>query len=160
MLNENQIGRLWENMLSAEARSLYFAHLGSRYTLTKQWLTGSSFFLASGAAASVVGKLPEWVPVLLATLSAAATAYSMAVNLDARAQTMTKLHALWSRLAADYERLWNHAYEDGAEQELESVIAREQEPSELAISSARYDPKLLVEWEDQVFKMHRLEPVK
>lgn len=59
MLSEFEISRVWENMLAAETRSFYFADLASRYTRTKQWITGGSFFFASGAAATVVGKEPQ-----------------------------------------------------------------------------------------------------
>jgi hypothetical protein len=56
MLSEFQINRVWENMLAAETRSLYFGDLASRYTRKKQWITGLSFFLSFGAAASFIGK--------------------------------------------------------------------------------------------------------
>ena len=39
MLTDDQINRVWQNMLAAEARSLYFGDLGSRYTRRKQWIT-------------------------------------------------------------------------------------------------------------------------
>jgi len=64
MLDEFQTSQVWENMLAAETRSLHFADLTSRYTRTKQWMTGISFFLASGAAASIIGKLPQSVPLM------------------------------------------------------------------------------------------------
>ena len=90
MLTEFQINLVWENMLAAEARSLYFGDLACRYTRWKQIITGGSFFLSSGAAAAVIGKLPLWVPVILTLGVAAATAYSMAVNLDGKIWTMGK----------------------------------------------------------------------
>ena len=40
MLSEFQTNAVWENMLAAEARSLYFADLASRYTRYKQWISG------------------------------------------------------------------------------------------------------------------------
>ena len=39
-------------------------------------------------------------------------------------------------------------------------MEREKEPSELAITSAPNDPKLLEQWEDHVLRMYHLEPVK
>jgi hypothetical protein len=82
VLNDFQINQVWENMLAAEARSLYFGDLAARYTLQKQWITGSSFFLASGAAATVVAKAPEWVPGILALFVALITAYARDYLLD------------------------------------------------------------------------------
>jgi hypothetical protein len=122
MLNEYQIECVWESMLAAEARALYFADLASQYTRRKQIITGLTFFLSSGAAATVVGKSPLWVPAVLALLSAAASAYSMAVGLDRKIGTMTKLHSAWSQIATAYDRLWNHAYEDDAETHLDSEL--------------------------------------
>jgi len=50
MLNEFQRTQVWEDLLAAETRALYFGDLASRYTHQKQWITGLSFFFASGAA--------------------------------------------------------------------------------------------------------------
>ena len=49
MHNEFQTNLVWENMLAAETRSLYFGDLATRYTRRKQCITGSSFFLSSVA---------------------------------------------------------------------------------------------------------------
>ena len=48
MLNDHQITSVWEHLLAAETRALYFGDLTSRYTAQKQWITGVSFFLSSG----------------------------------------------------------------------------------------------------------------
>jgi hypothetical protein len=156
MLTEPQVNRVWKNMLSAEARSLYFGDLASQYTRQKQWITGISFFLSSGAAATIVGKAPPWVPIALSLIVAAVTAYAMAVNLDGKVATMAKLHSAWSQIASEYDRLWNHASDDDAEQELDRIIGREKDPSELATTEAPNDQKLLGKWQDHVFKLYHL----
>ncbi|MGA2181878.1 MAG: hypothetical protein ABSH47_02510 [Bryobacteraceae bacterium] len=155
MLNEFQTKRVWENMLAAEARSLYFADLASRYTRHKQWITGASFFLASGAAASLVGKLPQSVPLVLSGVVALTSAYSMAVGLDRKVGTMAKLHSAWSQIAVEYDRLWNHTDDPDAEAQLDRIIRQEKEPSELASTEAPNDQKLLGKWQDHVFSMYR-----
>src|SRR5579862_4570910 len=114
-LTQDQISRVWENMLAAETRSLYFADLTTQYTRQKQWITGSSFFLSSGAAATLISKSPAWLPLGLAVATALVNAYAMAVNLDGRIATMAKLHSAWNQIAADYDRLWNHTYDEDAE---------------------------------------------
>jgi hypothetical protein len=156
VLNEFQIERVWENMLAAEARSLYFADLASRYTRHKQWITGASFFLASGAAASLIGKLPQWVPLVLSGGVALASAYSIALGLDRKIGTMSKLHSAWSQIAAEYDRLWNHTDDDDAEAQLGRIVQREKEPSELAATEAPNDQKRLGQWQDHVFSMYHL----
>jgi hypothetical protein len=156
MLNEFQTDQVWKNMLAAETRSLYFADLAARYTRQKQWITGASFFLASGAAASLIGKLPTWVPLVASILAAMASAYSMAVGLDRRIGIMAKLHSDWGRIATDYQHLWNHTFEPDAEARLDELARREIEPSELATTEAPNDQMLLGQWQDRVFSMYQL----
>ncbi len=148
-LNENQANRVWQKMVEAEIRALYFGDLATQYTTRKQIITGSAFFLSSGAAASVVGKLPSWVPTALALIAAIATAYSMAVGLDKRVGTLTKLHCQWSQLCTEYERLWNHWHDDDAETNLNDLAKRAREASEAAMEMP-YDEALVDKWESRV----------
>jgi hypothetical protein len=156
VLNEAQISRVWDNLLAAETRALYFGDLASRYTRQKQWITGISFFLSSGAAASIISKSPEWIPLVLALIVAASTAYAMAVNLDGKIATMIKLHSSWSVIATKYDSLWNHTYDEEAEDRLNQIIQSEREPSEIATTDAPNDQKLLGQWQARVFAMYHL----
>jgi hypothetical protein len=157
MLTEAQIADVWEGRISAEVRSLYFGDLASVYTRRKQWITGLSFFLSSGAAATLIAKLPVWFPIALSMIVALITAYAVAVNLDSKIRTMSKLHYAWSQISNDYQRLWNHTYSDEAEAEFTEIQRREMEFSELATTDAPNDPKRMLRWTDQVFKLYRLE---
>ena len=157
MLTEPQISDVWEGQVSAEVRSLYFGDLASVYTRRKQWITGLSFFLSSGAAATLIAKLPVWVPIVLSLIVAFITAYAVAVNLDSKIRTMAKLHYAWNQIGNDYRRLWNHTYSEEAESELADIQRREMEFSELATTDAPNEPKRLLRWQDQVFKLYRLE---
>jgi hypothetical protein len=157
VLTQDQINRVWENMLAAETRSLYFGDLTNRYTRRKQWIIGLSFFFSSGAAATVIAKAPDIVPATLALATAAITAYSMAINLDGRIGTLAKLHSLWNQIAEDFDRLWNHAYDEDAEDQLKELFRREREASELATTDAPNNQKLLAEWQQRVFASHRLD---
>jgi hypothetical protein len=156
MLTQEQIEDVWKWQIYAETRSLYFADLTNFYTLQKQWITGASFFLSTGAAATLIAKSPDLVPIALSVLVAVTTAYSIAVNLDSKIRTMAKLQSAWSRIADDYKRLWNHTYADDAESELEDLQRREAEFSELASTDAPNDPKRMERWEDHVFKLKGL----
>jgi hypothetical protein len=154
MLTESQANRVWERMVEAEVRSLYFADLANRYTRRKQILTGLSFFLSSGAAATIVAKTPTWVPLLLAVIVALATAYSMAVSLDRYIGGMTKLHYGWNHLAVDYERLWNHWRDDDAERIFEELVKQGMEMSEQA-TEMPYHEKLIDKWREIVYSRFR-----
>ena len=158
MLTDDQITNVWERQLSSEVRSLYFGELASRYSRRKQIITGVTFFFSSGAAATLIGRAPSWVPIILSVVVAAVTAYSIAVNLDTTIRTMAKFHYSWSQLASDYERLWNTLHRDGAVAEFEQLIGRERDLSELATTDAPNDQDRLGYWQDQVFKQHRVVP--
>ncbi len=155
MLAESDVGRIRERMMEAEIRSMYFGDLASRYTRYKQILSGASFFLSSGAAAALIGEAPKWVPVALAIVSALASAYSMAVNLDRRANTMAKLQHEWNTLQAGYERLQSHWQESAAEETLEELINRAAVASELAATEAPNDGKLVAKWANWVYSRYQ-----
>jgi hypothetical protein len=158
MLTDPQVNDVWSEMIGAEVRSLYFADLGAKYTKTKQVITGIAFFLSSGAAATILGKSPVWVPVLFSIVTAVATAYSIAVGLDRKAASMAKLHYTWSQIESDYRRLWNHWYEDDAEDQLKDILLRVREASQTAITEAPYDENLVKKWRSFVLKQHHIAP--
>jgi hypothetical protein len=138
MLTEAQANRVWERMVEAEVRSLYFGDLANRYTRRKQIISGLSFFLSSGAAATIIAKAPDWVPV----------------GLDRYISSMTKLHCGWNELASAYERLWNRWRADDAERIFEELIKRGMDLSELA-TEMPYREKLMDKWRDLVYSRFR-----
>jgi hypothetical protein len=83
-------------------------------------------------------------------------AYAMAVNLDGKTLTIAKLHSSWSSIAKDYDRLWNHVYEQDAEDCLNKILQSEKEPSEVATTDAPNDQELLGQWQDRVFSLYHL----
>ncbi len=158
MLTQEEITSLWERMLSAEVRALYFADLANRYTQQKQWITGASFFLASGAAASLLGKLPTWVPLLLSCVTALLSAYSVARGLDGATRTMAKFHSAWSELAAQYDTLWNHTHTESASTQLHQLISKEIELSTQAATEAPNLQDRMGFWQDHVLRQRHLLP--
>jgi hypothetical protein len=157
MLTETQIDDVWEGQIAAETRSLYFGDLASLYSTRKQWITGISFFLSSGAAATLIAKMPVWVPIVLSLVVALTTAYAVGVNLDSKIRTMSKLHYGWNQIGHEYNHLWNHVYDEGAEEEFVTLQQRELDLSELATTDAPNNRKRLSHWQDEVFRLHRLE---
>jgi len=155
-MTEDQAKRVWERMLGAEARSLYFGDLASSYVRRKQILTAATFFLSSGAAAAVVAKSPAFVPIILAVIAALSTAYSLAVSLDRSIVSLTKLHCQWNQLAADYENLWHHWRNEDSEDILNSILKRAADASEAAIDMP-YKPDALDKWQHVVYS--RVSPV-
>jgi hypothetical protein len=141
-------------MVEAEVRSLYFGELASRYSKRKHIISGATFFLSSGAAATLAGKAPAWLPLVLAVITAVLTAYAIAVGLEKKVAALAKLHYQWNHLAADYEQLWYHWYDDGAESRLEQLLKRDREASEAGTTEAPLDDRLIEKWQDRVNELH------
>lgn len=141
-------------MVEAEVRSRYFGELATRYTKRKQMISGTSFFLSSGAAATLAAEVTREIPLALSVVAALIGAYSIAVGLDKKAATMAKLHAAWNQLSSDYENLWNHWFEDDAESKLTMLVTRGKDASETGTSEAPYDERLLAKWRDQVYSRY------
>lgn len=158
MLTQEEITSLWERMISAEVRSLYFADFANRYTRQKQFITGASFFLASGAAASLITKASPWIAVVLSCITALLSAYSVARGLDGATRSMAKFHSAWSELALKYEALWRKTYAEDASEKLEQLIAKEIELSTQATTEAPNNQKRMGIWQDHVLRQRHLTP--
>jgi hypothetical protein len=156
MLTESQTGRVWAKMLEAEVRAMYFGELTATYAKRKQIITGLSFFLSSGAAATLAAQTARWVPLVLSIASAILMAYSIAVTLEKAVENMTKLHYLWSQIQDDYEQLWNHWYGEDAEDVLRDILKRSRDASETG-AQAPYDEKRIEKWTNFVYK--RYQPI-
>ena len=117
---------------------------------------GNVFFSRIRSRRQPYWQAPQWVPLVLSGGVALASAYSMAVGLDKKIGTMAKLHSAWSQIAVDYDRLWNHTADTDAEAQLDQIIRREKDLSELATTDAPNDQKLLGQWQDRVFSMYKL----
>ena len=156
MLTESQIETVWKRKIEAEVRSLYFADFAHRYSRRRQMITFATFFLSSGAATTLAAKAALWVSLMLTVLIALLNAYALAVGLERLVRTMAKLHYSWNQIGTDYDRLWNHTWEDGAEGVFEDLLRRERDLSELAATEAPNDQRVMGRWEDHVFQQYGL----
>jgi hypothetical protein len=153
MLAEPQIEDVWKSQLAVETRALYFA---DRYTRQKKWITALSFFLSSAAAATLVARLPSWVPLVLSLTTAVITSYSVAFGLDSKMRSMARLHSQNSQLATDYERLWNNVHSDDAVSTLNALTRRDHEISASAELDAPNNEKIMARWQDYILRQHGL----
>ena len=151
---------IWERRLEAEVYSLYFADLATCYTTQKQWITGISLFLSTTAAATVLGKVCEWIPFACSLIVAAATSYSFAVGLDKKVATLAKLHSEWNGLADDYASLWHQWYEPTSEAIGEGLNKRARELSFLATTEVPNKKKRIDYWSDVVYDRYRHQDEK
>src|ERR1035437_9545422 len=67
---------------------------------------------------------------------------------ELRAQSETQLPS--GHLCMDYEALWNHWYDDNAEEVLHELGKRAREASELGVEMP-YDQPLIDKWENKVY---------
>jgi hypothetical protein len=147
-LTQHQIDSVWREKVEAEVRSLYFGELASRYTARKQVMAGISFFLSSGAAATVIAKAPTWVPATLAIISAIAAAYSFAIDIEKRISSLAELHEKWNLIALDLDILWNHWYDADAEETMRTLSKRASDASALGVKMP-YEEPLIDKWTDR-----------
>jgi hypothetical protein len=154
MLTEAQDTKAWERQIESEVRSLYFADLTHVYSARKQAITFLTFFLSSSAAATLLGKAPIWVAIVCSSLVAVVTAYSVAVGLDAKIATVSKLHGDWALLAIEYENLRENASAPDAAKVLAALLRRELEASKLGASDAPNESERMDRWTDLVFQNH------
>lgn len=149
MLLESQANRVWWEMFEAEVRSVYFGDLASKYTRTRQVISGISLFLSSGAAATIAASSPPGVPLAMSVIVALLTAYSISANLERTIAMTVKLHCAWNQLAMDYERLWHHWQDDDAEEIYKQLQARALEASQIG-TEAPYKEALIEKWTARV----------
>lgn len=154
MLTASQTDNVWRRMVEAEVRAMYFGELAASYTKRKQIITGLSFLLSSGAAATLAAETSRLVPLIMSIIAAILMAYSIAVSLDKTAQSLAKLHYTWSQIQDDYERLWNEWFADGAEEALQEILKRSRDASE-ASTQAPYNEKLIEKWTGFVYDRYQ-----
>jgi len=157
MLSEFQISDVWEQWISAETRSLYFAEMGRRYNLWQNLLTWATLFLASGATATF---LSDWLPVeygwvkpVLTALAAALSGLSLVMQNQKKYADCADLHFKWNRLAEEYKALWNETYSEAAASTLAGLNGKAAELSKSGIWIG-YKEKTLLKWENHVLQQH------
>ncbi len=67
---------------------------------------------------------------------------------------MANLHYAWNQIETDKRRLWNSWFEDGSEAKLAEIESREANLSQLAVTDAPYNEKLLQKWREVVNKQY------
>ena len=150
-LSDAQMERVWQEMLSAEIRSCYFADLVERLGKRQRWLTWGTLVASSGAFVSFLLEYPALAqlrPVF--ALSATGISFSMLVQqYPRRSMDAADLHLRWNKLAHDYERLWENVYTADAPQLLDALTTRAEEISR-AGAAFRWEPKVMLRWEKHV----------
>jgi hypothetical protein len=146
VLTENEKSLAWANAYEADVRSLYFGEQSGLSTKYKQYISGISLLLSSGAVVTLLASTPKLVPTILAVIVAVLSAYSLTVGLDKRISTLCKLHSEWNYLHSEYRSLWDHWYEDGAQENLRELLRRGRDASQNA-AELTHDEEAMDKWE-------------
>ncbi len=158
MLSKIEIDLVWKEMLEAEVRALYFGDLTAKYQRKKEIITFITFFLSTGAAATLIAELPSLISIIQAVIATAVTAYSIAFGLDRKVVAVSQLHSQWMNIASDYEHLYYHWSVPEAGELLNDIQQRGKQASETAAMNAPYIPKLTDHWSDHVYSRYSKVP--
>src|SRR5882757_4851993 len=156
MLSASQQKRVWEGILGSEIRANYFADLSGRYAYKQRAATWCTLLSSSSAAVSILANLPKqlsWIRAALALLTAAISLYSVVMQNQKFAVDSSDLHARWTRLANDYQRLWDDMYSDDALETLNALALREDELSKSGTAFPNLR-RLMEKWEAHVVSHH------
>lgn len=156
MLSELQQKRVWEGRLSSEIRANYFADLSGGYHRKQHRVTWAMIVLSSSAAGAFVASFPSkyaWVAPTLSLLTAALSGYSLAVQNHKSAIDSADLYVRWSKLASEYELLWDNMYAEQAKDKLAELTESAIELSKIATAFPVIEKRLL-KWQDYVEQQH------
>ena len=128
-LSEIQQKDVWDGWLGAEARAHYFAELCHRHNRIHRRITWSILAASSGAAASILSGLPEWLRLALTLATAALSLWSLVENNSKTATDCSEVHFRWNKLALEYKALWDDMYSPDAPKRLADLLLRDAELS-------------------------------
>ena len=122
-------------------------------------LTWVTLALSSGAAASLVAAVPQdwqWIRLVLTFATATVSLYSLVQQNQKRVTDCADLHVRWSRVANDYQALWDATYEDAAQEQFLALRERAVELSKSGLGIP-FGPNLMLKWQTHVMMHHHLQ---
>ena len=157
-VSETQRTRVWEEWLSAEIRSSYFADLSSTLSERQRGAHWVCLLGASGSVSALLAQAPSWIAPVCALIVAGVSAYSIVAQNQKRSADATDLHFRWNTLASEYQDLWVEIEEgtaEGVSERLKAFAARDSEASRAACGF-REDKQRMLRWTDEVFAQHHV----
>jgi hypothetical protein len=115
---------VWEEMLYARMRADYFGELVRHYLNWDKALRVFVLLASSGAFASVLAAAPKWLSLGFPSIATAGSFWLLFSQYGMLARDATDLHEGWNSLATEYERLWNHLDDLGAEGAFDRIYAK------------------------------------
>ncbi|HEY1182928.1 MAG TPA: hypothetical protein VGE89_02010 [Bryobacteraceae bacterium] len=140
---------VWEEMLYAQMRSNYFAELVRHYMKLDKGLRVLALSATSGVVATTLAQanselLRFGVPVIALVISV----WLIFSQYTSMARDASELHAGWSTVARDYERVWNNLSDADAQATYQQIYDRAESLSRSG-EKFPYKKKQLNRWLDQ-----------
>ncbi len=115
---------VWEEMLCAEMRSNYFAELVRNYQMKDRVLRVFVLLASSGSVGTVLATLPIGWKLSAPILATLGSFWLLLSQYGSFSRDAADLHAGWSEIARDYERLWNNLADANAEATYHQIYER------------------------------------
>jgi hypothetical protein len=139
---------VWEEMLFADMRANYFAELLRNYQARDKFLRVAVLIASSGAVGTTLAQLDAPAKITVPVIAAAGSFWLLISQYSSLARDAADLHAGWSGVAKDYERLWNHLEDADAEANYQQIYDRGESLSRVG-SKFPNKPERLAYWLDQ-----------
>jgi hypothetical protein len=152
MKNEDLRKRVWEEMLIAEMRANYFAELVLRYQKIDKRLRVATLVASSGAAASVLSAVPQWVRLSFPFTAAGVSFWLLFSQYGTLSLDASNLHEGWNGVHAQYERVWGDIDRSDAEERFHEIYEGAN-PLSKAGTKFPNNEKRLGYWLDQAAQM-------
>ncbi|MBI3770600.1 MAG: hypothetical protein HY271_19190 [Deltaproteobacteria bacterium] len=152
MLSQAQIQRVWEGMLLAEMRALYFADLATQYNARQRHATWTTLVASSAAFASIIAHVPPeygWIRVAATFFTAVLSGYSLAMQVQRRAVEASDLHYRWNQVGREYSAIWENVEASDAFERLQKADTAVAELSKVSLQLP-YRKSLMEKWQRHV----------
>lgn len=115
---------VWEEMLYAEMRSNYFAELVRNYQMKDRVLRVFVLLASSGSVATALASWPIGWKLGAPILATMVSLWLLLSQYGSFARDAADLHAGWSEIARDYEKLWNDLADTNSEATYHQIYER------------------------------------
>ena len=97
---------IWNGLLESDRVARYYSMLSDRFRLVQNILTVALIVLATGAAASLLAQLPEWVSAIVIFLTACISAWLYVFDYSGKATAASLFSDQYGRLHTKWTQLW------------------------------------------------------
>lgn len=143
---------IWEEMLCAQMRASYFAELVRSYQQRDKWLRVAVLMASSTAVGTALPELPVAAKLVAPIAATAGSFWLLLSQYSSMARDASDLHAGWSTIEKDYERLWNDLANPHAEAAFHQIYDRAETYSKAGAKFPNRE-KRLEYWLDQASKL-------